>query len=123
MINISFVGRTSEYSREIYDKWKNYQAKLPVSLFFSLVKNFAGIISGYPDTNRRINQPCTRIFDYFNILANGDTAFCCGQINFGNILNTSVEDIWNSEKRLHYLNMHKNRMWKELKLCKDCTGA
>lgn len=126
-INISFIGRTLEDSRKIYDKWKNYQVKLPVSLFFSPVKNFAGMISGHPDTNRRISQPCGRIFDYFNILANGDTALCCmdpeGQVNFGNVLDMPIDDIWNSEKRLHFLDMHNKYMWNELELCKDCTGA
>lgn len=126
-VNISFVGRTLEDSKKIYDQWKNYHVKLPVSLFFSPVKNFAGLISNHPDTNRRISQPCGRIFDYFNILANGDTALCCmdpeGQVNFGNVLDMSIEDIWNSEKRLHYLDMHNKHMWNELELCKDCTGA
>lgn len=126
-VNLSFVGKTSEDAKKIYDQWKNYPVRLPIQLFFSPVKNFAGLISGHVDTNRRINNQCVRIYDYLTIIANGDVALCCmdseGQINFGNVLDMSIEDIWNGENRLHYVNMHKTRKWNDLKLCQNCTGA
>jgi radical SAM protein with 4Fe4S-binding SPASM domain len=126
-VNISFVGKTSEDATKICNQWKNHHVRLPVSLFFTPIKNFAGLISGHTDTNRRISSPCARIYDYLTILANGDTALCCmdseGQVNFGNVLDMSIEDIWNSENRLHYVNMHNEHRWKEVELCKDCTGA
>jgi radical SAM protein with 4Fe4S-binding SPASM domain len=127
IVNISVVGKTLEETRKIYDKLRNYPIKFPVKILSSRVKNFAGLILNHPDTSIRIDSPCARIRDYLTILANGDTALCCmdpeGKINFGNILDMSIEDIWNSEKRLHYLNMHNEHRWKELELCKDCTGA
>jgi radical SAM protein with 4Fe4S-binding SPASM domain len=126
-VNISFVGRNFQDQVKIFEYWTKHHIRLPVTIIFSPIKNYAGLISNHPDTDRRLNYPCTRVFDYLTILANGETALCCmdpkGQVSFGNILDKSIEDIWNSEKRQYYYNMHKTRRWNELDLCKDCTGA
>jgi hypothetical protein len=46
-----------------------------------------------------------------------------GKVNFGNVLNTSIEEIWNSKYRSYYIEAHYKHMWNVIELCKNCTGS
>lgn len=57
---------------------------------------------------------------------NGDVFPCCvdllGEINLGNVKNSTVFDVWNNEKINKIRMWHKEKKFEQLKICKNCTG-
>jgi radical SAM protein with 4Fe4S-binding SPASM domain len=84
---------------------------------------------GSYDYTKNVTKPETGICaDFLNTLAidrNGNVSFCVrfdpektGVI--GNINETSLESIWNSEKRMQYLQYHKKGKRNMIELCSKC---
>ena len=69
-------------------------------------------------------RPCTQIWERMTILWNGDVTICCedvgGDYIFGNIDDSPMERLWNSDKLRSIRNLHKLKKFAEIKICKRC---
>ncbi len=67
---------------------------------------------------------CTRLMKQAYILFNGDMVICCTdysrQMVLGNMVESSVQAIWNGEQAVTYRRAYLNHKFDELVLCKDC---
>lgn len=71
------------------------------------------------------DRSCKRPFNMLNIRPNGNVALCCsdlyGDIVMGNVIENSLEEVWNSEKFVMYRHELKNNGRANLELCKTCS--
>lgn len=78
----------------------------------------------YPYDRRRWTS-CARAINYMTIRYNGDVCLCCfdpfGEVTFGNLNESTIEEIWLSEKHKEYQNLHKKGRGNELPKCRSCT--
>jgi radical SAM protein with 4Fe4S-binding SPASM domain len=69
--------------------------------------------------------PCPQLWSMFNVLSNGDVTPCCADdydtTIMGNMNEQSAQEIWHGEKFNNFRQLHINRKFKEIPLCKDCT--
>lgn len=66
---------------------------------------------------------CPNPFFSIYVQANGDIIPCCiahQPIIYGNVSNTSVYDVWNSDIRDRFLKLQLNKMRKKNPACKEC---
>ena len=67
---------------------------------------------------------CNRLDSAITILFNGDVALCCwdyeGKVILGNIKNSTIKEIWNSEKLKNIRKALKEREFEKLPLCYGC---
>ena len=72
-----------------------------------------------------IKSTCLRPFNVLQICANGDVVLCCadmyGDVVMGNIMNQTLEDIWNSEGFKLYRTELATNGRANLKLCQNCS--
>jgi radical SAM protein with 4Fe4S-binding SPASM domain len=77
----------------------------------------------FPD--KFIQSSCLRPFNMLHIRPNGDVNLCAndmyGDVVMGNVINQSLEDIWNSEKFKLYRNELNTNGRANLKLCQNCS--
>ncbi len=70
-------------------------------------------------------RECDWVFDKAYINHKGDVILCCSdykyEVVFGNILNDSFDNIYNSKVYDRYRDLHRSRDWKDLKLCQNCN--
>ena len=85
-----------------------------------VLSNYAGTIK---DSNRKLlSEYCNYPFRKLAISAEGNIILCCNDYtyntNFGNVLNESLSDIWNSEK----LNNYRSNLLNEIRdgICNGC---
>jgi len=68
--------------------------------------------------------PCSRILRQLDVAYNGDVCLCCvdahAQINFGNLKEQSIEEIWNNRLRRWYVEQHEAGNF-DLPLCNQCS--
>ncbi len=78
----------------------------------------------YPYKRNRWNS-CVRALNHMTIRYNGDANLCCfdpfGKVSFGNLNNSTIEEIWESPKRQDYVSRHKEGKGSILPLCDSCT--
>jgi radical SAM protein with 4Fe4S-binding SPASM domain len=69
--------------------------------------------------------PCPQLWSMFNILSNGDVTPCCaddyGTNIMGNMNKQTAQEIWHSKNFNDFRQLHIDRKFKEIPLCKDCT--
>ena len=74
-----------------------------------------------PNTSR---APCARLWNSLNIHSNGNVVPCCIDFNeeivLGNAKNTPLIEIWNSDKFNELREMHMQKRFDEIPLCKNC---
>jgi radical SAM protein with 4Fe4S-binding SPASM domain len=70
------------------------------------------------------DSPCAKPFRQIAIECDGNVILCSLDYDyknkFGNIVEQTIEDIWNGELMCHYRKGHNSKSLKELHLCKDC---
>lgn len=70
-------------------------------------------------------MPCKFPWDYLVIQWNGDVVGCCrdynGHNNMGNVLDSSLLDIWNSERYASFRKEHIEGIFENNDFCKNCT--
>ncbi|MCK9224756.1 MAG: SPASM domain-containing protein [Candidatus Muirbacterium halophilum] len=73
---------------------------------------------------RRI--PCVGLWQHFGIRYDGETSACCRdfncEMNLGNIKDSSLWQIWNSEKLHDFRKYHIAGLFENIKICHYCTG-
>lgn len=92
-------------------------------------ETFSGAVPDLdPVTTPLIERPvCSSALSGVNILSNGDVVPCChdysGSVVFGNIGESSYNEIMHGEKRLEFLHRMTMRQFDQLPdLCRDCTA-
>jgi len=77
-----------------------------------------------PALPERIRRSCGIPFVSIQILWNGDTTACCydyeGKMNFGNVKDMTISDIWNGMQLRKLRSLHRRSEFKELKVCNIC---
>lgn len=74
---------------------------------------------------KNLDKGCTMVFRKATINWKGDMVVCCnnfeGNVLFGNVLNNTIEECWNSDLA-HIYRLHlQNKQRKYLTLCKVCN--
>ena len=75
---------------------------------------------------RNIIKCCANILTTFNILHNGDIILCINDYNkkmiLGNVNESSIKEIWNSDKYNKIREMFFNGEYKKIPVCNRCTN-
>jgi radical SAM protein with 4Fe4S-binding SPASM domain len=69
------------------------------------------------------NVKCSQPFESLYIRVNGDVHACCSMVygpRVGSIFESSVSDIWNSDKMKRLRWLLKNGVWDDIPTCKKC---
>jgi radical SAM protein with 4Fe4S-binding SPASM domain len=69
------------------------------------------------------NVKCSQPFERLYIRGNGDVHACCSMVygpRVGSIFESSVSDIWNSDKMKQLRWQLKNSVWDDIPVCKEC---
>ncbi len=78
----------------------------------------------YPYKRNRWTS-CVRALNHMTIRYNGDANLCCfdpfGKVSFGNLNESTIEEIWTRQKRQEYTASHKEGKGNLLPLCESCT--
>ena len=79
------------------------------------------------DDKGEVNKKgCDLLVKQLVILPNGDVTICCNDLNsegvVGNVLDTSLYEIYKSKQRLEYLELMKNSRKDEIDLCRECVS-
>ena len=71
-------------------------------------------------------QPCADLWNKICIRWNGDIVLCCfdwqGRNCIGNIVRSSLEEIWNCDKLNYYREMHINSKYNKIPICSACDA-
>ena len=78
-------------------------------------------------STREKKKYCKEIWTNMIMLWNGDVTVCCAdhdaRLKVGNILEESIEDIWNGERYQRIRELHLKGEYDKLPLCKQCMNA
>lgn len=70
------------------------------------------------------DMPCVALFSTIVIRSDGSVQLCCLdsflQYNMGNIMNSKIVEIWQSEKFRHYRKLHMDGCRNEIEACRGC---
>ena len=76
---------------------------------------------------KRMIRGCSTPLTTFNIMSNGDVILCCDDFSnkliLGNVNETSIKEIWNSNELLSIKKLHKEGNFPELKVCSNCDWS
>jgi radical SAM protein with 4Fe4S-binding SPASM domain len=69
--------------------------------------------------------PCPRVLYQVDVMVDGTVPLCCvdghGKVAFGNLNEESIVEMWHSDKRIYYREMHESLQFDKLELCADCS--
>jgi len=69
-------------------------------------------------------ETCMNIWERMTIHWNGDVSMCCEDIDagyiVGNLAQQTIKETWNSDKLSAFRNLHKEKKFGEIALCKYC---
>ena len=84
---------------------------------------YLDVLDRTPTTNFRCNQPWQRLY----IRGNGDVTPCCAMfssyLKLGNIKESSLYDLWNSNLAKELRKLHKEGRYRENKTCLKCSKS
>jgi radical SAM protein with 4Fe4S-binding SPASM domain len=87
-------------------------------------QSWAGI--QYPYERKRWTS-CPRAINQMTVLYTGVVCLCCfdpfGDINFGNLNDQTIEEVWKTSRHQEYQSMHKQGRGHELEKCSACTES
>lgn len=74
----------------------------------------------------KIIRCCPKVLTTMNILWNGDVILCCSdyqkKLILGNIKNTTIKRIWNSNKYQEIRRLLYYKQYKKIPVCRECKG-
>jgi radical SAM protein with 4Fe4S-binding SPASM domain len=90
-----------------------------------IYSNRSGLVPDYMEALKEpMKKYCTRPFRFLNINWKGQSLLCCndfyGQTNFGNIKDTTLEDMWN-HKTYHQYRLRLQNSNRNMSLCDKCN--
>ncbi|MBW2085492.1 MAG: SPASM domain-containing protein [Deltaproteobacteria bacterium] len=87
--------------------------------------NWGGIMN--PLQGRRIRKPCSRVWQTFTVLWNGDVALCCldydGSEILGNVREKPIRQVWQEERYQAIRRLHRLSEQDAIPLCQDCSKS
>jgi len=107
------------------ETWKDVFAG--ISLTPGIMLNYAGLI--HDEFEHRVDEnhtpdKCSRV-NQMSILWDGRVNLCCmdpeGRVILGDVKENTLSEIFQSELAVHYREMHSQKRFSELPLCKDCN--
>lgn len=126
-IVVSFVEseiNTSE--KNAFIKFWNNHADIvnirPVHQYGSLIKN----LRTHKNKKEEERFPCRMLWDVVLIDYNGSLRYCCldgeNRSVIGNVKNSSIKEIWNSEGYKQLRTLHIDKRFSEIPLCNVCKS-
>tara|TARA_B100000315_G_C14515445_1_gene558922 strand:+ start:578 stop:1435 length:858 start_codon:yes stop_codon:yes gene_type:complete len=107
-------------------KWGSYPAVNSVRLKKFLGLQGAKHVPDESDEEVNNSKSCFLPWRQLAISWEGTVAVCCRDMDFkdpmGNVNNSPIEEIWNSEKFIKYRKCLSNGKKSELEICKNCSG-
>jgi len=74
-----------------------------------------------------VGHPCSLPFFDLNIWSDGNAVMCCddwnGEEKMGNVMNSSIKEIWNNEKFKNVRKLHQEGRAAELSTCSKCDWS
>lgn len=119
----------AENAETFFNEWRG----VVDAIYYVHYDNFHGDMPSLPDELQRKywgepnpeRLPCSRLWKSFNVLSNGDVVPCCidydNTIPLSNIMEDEPHDIWRGAKMEKLRQMHIERRFDEIPLCRDCT--
>lgn len=91
------------------------------------VDNISRQLADFGMTNDSIpprKKTCKNLWERMTVFWNGDVTTCIADLQarmvLGNLKNSSITEIWNSEKSLRIKELHKRKEFNKLDLCSNC---
>ena len=137
---VKFVLQKDNISE--FDDFKKFWRKKGLPVQISYLNNRSGDLNKYDDlclkkgdlpflvnlTNyigRKIFRGCSMPLLSLNILYNGDVILCCDDFSnkmiLGNVNESSIKEIWNSEKYQKIREMLYNGEYEKITVCHKCS--
>ncbi|MEM1323743.1 MAG: glycosyltransferase [Bacteroidota bacterium] len=119
----------NEMKGEIEENIRHWMSK-GVGSGSSVLVNRGGNLGNFEELNYKpqSDQPikiCDLLFHKMYILYNGDAVLCCmdwrRQVVMGNVMEQSIQEIWQGEKYQHFRRLHIEGRSEELPLCSTCS--
>jgi len=125
LVNLAFVAMP-ENIKEVApfrEKWTRLADTVTIGTFCNWGGEIPGeVTSSVRNTERR---PCTRLWSHMLVLNNGDVPLCCQDYNgenlLGNVVNSSIAEVWHGEKLERIRKLHLERRFDALPICRDCN--
>jgi radical SAM protein with 4Fe4S-binding SPASM domain len=122
-----YMPENQDEADEFREKWGKFAAvddvRLKKFLFLQGADYGAETEADAPDHSK---WSCILPWRQLSIGFDGTVALCCRDYDFtkpvGNVKDTPIKDIWNSEKMLHYRECLATERKSELSTCKDCRA-
>jgi radical SAM protein with 4Fe4S-binding SPASM domain len=89
------------------------------------IRNYHKILDNRPhDSSNNSYYGCFYPWTSLNVTWNGDVVTCCrdldGKYNLGNILQSSIGEVWNGQKYLHLRDVILNQELQSIPSCRTC---
>lgn len=72
-------------------------------------------------------NPCNLLWNRFVVTYDGKLTICCvdfeARLVYGDLLESTLAECWNSEKMRHYRSVHRERRFDELPMCRECDAV
>jgi radical SAM protein with 4Fe4S-binding SPASM domain len=108
--------------RRFYEYWRPVVDHVRVEDTMS--KQFAEFNQAGGDSRPIRRKTCVYLWDRLLVFWNGDVGTCVadpdGISHVGNLREQSIRDLWNSERLMSLREMHRQRRFAELPLCRHC---
>jgi len=109
-----------------YDFWKKYTSEKDRIYYYNIF-NWGGQLDNFKPMEKSYepNLPCVALWSLMVFFTNGDVPLCNVDYNnkfpTGNIMNSSIKEMWNSKIMQNRRKLHMNSDKKSNKICKDCN--
>ena len=116
--------RMKETEKEI-DGVVKYWEKLVDGVGIVDVMNQGGQVPEMGDASE-VRRPCPYLWNMMTVCANGDVSVCCIDtecvLNVGNVNKKNLREIWHGDKINKMRELHKQRKFKSMPLCGNCSA-
>lgn len=127
LVNISIIKmkNTEVKINAFYERWSSIVDSVTIDNFV----NWAGEINNNEETSnakvKDYRKPCMRLWNHLVVLNTGEVAVCCldynGEVILGDLRHQSINEIWNGTKLKEIRNIHLERDFDKISLCKNCS--
>lgn len=120
------IPELMQYVHSFIRKWSKFADKIMLTNYNTFHGDMPKI--DYDESkwlgNPAHRTPCQRLWSDINIHFDGTIAPCCidwdNRMPLGNINETPVEKIWDGEKFRWLREMHTEKRWNEITMCRNC---
>lgn len=107
---------------EIVERWKPLADRVKIWPVAPLTQTKSQVVFNTPQKGGK--KACDILWTRLVVLSNGETSVCCsdteGKLSVGNAHNSTIKDLWNSEKIRRIRSIHFRKRFHELPLCDRC---